>query len=111
MFCPKCKAEYREGYLSCTDCGVDLVPELQSESGPSHVEYIDFIKIRTYYSRHDAELAKSLLCANSIHAVVFSDDSGGIHRGLAFSRGVHLMVQEEDFEKAKEILYDSDSRN
>jgi len=111
MFCPKCKAEYREGYLRCTDCDIDLVHELPPEPGPSYVEYVDFIKIRTYYSRHDADLAKSLLSANSIHAVVISDDAGGIHHGLAFSRGVHLMVQEEDVEKAKEILYNSGNQN
>jgi hypothetical protein len=26
MICPKCGAEYRQGYSSCVDCGVDLVP-------------------------------------------------------------------------------------
>jgi len=25
MICPKCGAEYRQGYTSCADCGVDLV--------------------------------------------------------------------------------------
>ena len=28
MFCPECRAEYRPGFTHCTDCGVDLVPEL-----------------------------------------------------------------------------------
>ncbi|MEJ2247307.1 MAG: hypothetical protein P8Y80_14710 [Acidobacteriota bacterium] len=111
MFCPKCKAEYREGYSKCTDCDIDLVPELPPEPGPSHVDYVDFIKIRTYYCRQDADLAKSFLSANGLQAVVFSDDAGGIHHGLSFSRGVHLMVQEEDVEKAKEILSDSENRN
>jgi ribosomal protein L40E len=25
MFCPVCKAEYRSGFTSCSDCGIDLV--------------------------------------------------------------------------------------
>lgn len=25
MYCPKCGAEYRPGYTSCADCGIDLV--------------------------------------------------------------------------------------
>jgi hypothetical protein len=25
MFCPECKAEYRQGFTRCSDCGVDLV--------------------------------------------------------------------------------------
>lgn len=28
MFCPACKAEYREGYTRCPECNVDLVGEL-----------------------------------------------------------------------------------
>jgi|SRR5271170_6038533 len=30
MFCPVCKAEYREGFRRCADCDVDLVVELPS---------------------------------------------------------------------------------
>ncbi len=28
MFCPKCKAEYRQGFTRCADCDVDLVEVL-----------------------------------------------------------------------------------
>ena len=28
MFCPQCEAEYREGYDTCEECGVALVPSL-----------------------------------------------------------------------------------
>ena len=31
MFCPKCKAEYREGFTMCADCKILLVYELPSE--------------------------------------------------------------------------------
>lgn len=36
MFCPVCRAEYREGFTFCSDCQMDLVPKLEetdSESG------------------------------------------------------------------------------
>ena len=29
MFCPLCKAEYREGFTRCADCDVELVPVLE----------------------------------------------------------------------------------
>ena len=32
MFCPRCKAEYREGFRTCSDCNVDLVTVLPAES-------------------------------------------------------------------------------
>ena len=31
MYCPRCKAEYREGFDRCTDCGVELVASLEQE--------------------------------------------------------------------------------
>lgn len=32
MFCPLCKAEYREGFTRCADCDVDLAPSLPSSA-------------------------------------------------------------------------------
>lgn len=32
MFCPLCKAEYREGFTHCVDCDVDLVNELPPDA-------------------------------------------------------------------------------
>jgi len=32
MFCPICKTEYRPGFTRCSDCHVDLVPELPAEA-------------------------------------------------------------------------------
>jgi hypothetical protein len=34
MFCPKCKVEYRTGFIRCSDCEVDLVEELPKEGSP-----------------------------------------------------------------------------
>ena len=31
MWCPKCKAEYRDGITICADCGCPLVKELPVE--------------------------------------------------------------------------------
>jgi hypothetical protein len=32
MFCPQCKAEYRQGFTRCADCDVELVYELPGEA-------------------------------------------------------------------------------
>ena len=40
MFCPLCKAEYREGFTRCADCQVDLVEsivELPEEDDPPQI--------------------------------------------------------------------------
>ena len=31
MFCPICNAEYRQGFLRCSDCGVELVETLRND--------------------------------------------------------------------------------
>ena len=38
-WCPKCKAEYQEGFTECTDCGILLVDSLEEE-----VEFIPFFQ-------------------------------------------------------------------
>ena len=106
MFCPKCKTEYREGFTRCADCEVDLIAELSPESEPIE-EYVDLIDIKTFSSRHEAELAKGFLEANGVNAVVSGDDYGGIHPGLSFSTGVRLSVKEEDVEEAKNLFLEA----
>lgn len=27
--CPKCRAEYRDGFKECVDCGIDLIDEIE----------------------------------------------------------------------------------
>ncbi len=105
MFCPTCKGEYREGFARCADCDVELVPELPPDIELS-LEYIDLVNVKTYSSRHEAELAKGILAVNGITAVIFGDDCGGIHPCLSFSTGIKLSVKEEDVEESKIILDD-----
>jgi hypothetical protein len=38
MFCPECKAEYRQGFTHCVDCDVDLVYELPQD--PQHASRV-----------------------------------------------------------------------
>lgn len=107
MFCPICKAEYREGFSRCADCDVDLVPELEPEQ-EEIPEYVDWVKITTFTTRYEADLAQGLLEANDIEAVTFSDDCGSVDPGLTYGLGIRLMVREEDVESAKEVLLDAD---
>jgi hypothetical protein len=58
MFCPKCKAEYREGFYVCADCNVDLVEEVPPEPVP---EYLEYEQVLATYNAADIAIIKSLL--------------------------------------------------
>jgi len=111
MFCPKCKAEYREGFLKCAKCKIDLVPELPLEQEQhakpeqyTEYEYINLVNIVTYPSRHEAELSKGLLSANGIDAVV----KDGLEAVGGAAPIFKLLVKEKDVEETKNILCETD---
>ena len=60
--------------------------------------------IATYRSRVMADLAASLLKAEGIDTLVLSDDAGGAYPMLQFLRGVRLLVEAGDEDRAREIL-------
>ncbi|MBN1905921.1 MAG: DUF2007 domain-containing protein [Deltaproteobacteria bacterium] len=107
MFCPKCKAEYREGFLRCTDCDIDLVFELPPE--PDDIpEYVDWINLISFPDKYEADLAQGLLEANDIEAVTTSDDCGSAYPSMTYVQGIRLMVKKEELELAKEVLRDAE---
>ncbi len=58
MFCPNCKAEYRQGIHRCPDCDVTLVQELPPEPEP---EWVEFEEVLSTYNLADIALIKSIL--------------------------------------------------
>jgi hypothetical protein len=107
MFCPKCKAEYREGILRCVECDTDLVFELPPEPDQA-TEYVDWENIISFADKYEADLAQGLLEANDIEAVTISDDCGSVYPSMTFVHGIRLMVKKEEVELAKEVLRDAE---
>ena len=105
MFCPECRSEYVEGMTECVDCKVLLVGELPPESGIEY-EYENFVTLRTYLNRVEAEFAHSVLEANQIEAFISSDDAGGSRPELTFLRGVKLLVHQKDVQRAEDLFKD-----
>ena len=110
MFCPNCRAEYREGFYECADCGVALVEELPPEDIPEYAEYV------TVIATGDSALlavAKSLLDSADIKCIAKGE---GLQDLFAFGRlgagfnplvgPVELQVLPEYAEEAKTLLAD-----
>ena len=62
------------------------------------------IVFREFNSRSEAEIVQELLLANGIESSVNADDCGLTYPALSFSRGVQLLVREDELPLAEEIV-------
>ena len=107
MICPKCKSEYRQGFLTCADCDIELVPELAPEATPevSGVEfendYAEYIDLLTIMDPSYLAFIRSVLVAEGIEHYVL-----GEHASQTFGIPVQqiVRVRQDQIERAKEIL-------
>ena len=60
--------------------------------------------LRTFINRYQAELAKGLLDDKGILNMISDEDIGGFQPGMIIGESIRLMVNEEDFKKAKEAI-------
>ena len=110
MFCPQCRAEYREGFFRCADCDIPLVDQLPvdrpvtNRQPSSETDHPELVVLRTFPTVIEADLAKSALDSVGIDSMVRSDNKGGQTPGLAFSQGVELLVRADDVAAANDML-------
>lgn len=64
----------------------------------------ELVCIKTFLNRYEAEIAKGLLESRGIEVILSADDAGGMQPQLTFTRGVRLIVKEEEAEAALKIL-------
>jgi hypothetical protein len=62
------------------------------------------ILLKTFGSRIEAELAKSLLESNGIKTMISADDAGEMYPAASVYWGVKLFVNEKDFEIADSLI-------
>ncbi len=109
MFCPNCKAEYREGFTVCADCNVKLVHSLEEKDKKaesykeSQNDDITFIPVLSTYNLGDIALIKSLLDNEGIEYFLQGENTAYI-RG--YMDPTILMVREDQVSTVKELLKD-----
>ena len=100
MFCPKCRAEFRDGFNICSDCDLDLVDELSPLPEP---EFVDYKEVLGTYNPADIAILKSVLESEGIQ-YFFKGEHFMYVRPLADP--VRLMVRTDQVAKAVELLKD-----
>ena len=98
MFCPQCKAEYREGFIICAPCHTKLVESLP-EDPP--LEYVEYEEILGTYNAADIAIIKSILDAEKI-TYFFQGEHFTYMRPLADP--ARLLVKKDQAEAARELL-------
>ena len=65
------------------------------------------VVVATYQIEHEAELARAILEAHEVRAVILRDNAGGMLPSLQTLFKIRLVVAPEDAELAREILDNS----
>jgi hypothetical protein len=104
MFCPKCKAEYKEGVRICPECDVDLVNELSED------DFMEFVKVFESADPNLTVIIKSILEDAGIRYFVPGDNMQSILGAkFSFAFGADIgnavfLVSQGDAKIAKELI-------
>ena len=102
LFCPQCRAEYREGFLECADCQRFLVAELPPQPLPQ--PDLDLVTVLATGRPALIAVAKSLLEDSGI---AYLTQNEGLHDLFPVHRfRVHIQVRQEDEGEATALLAD-----
>lgn len=64
----------------------------------------EIVEIARYFTIMEAEVSCAQLRAEDINAYLKTDNAGGVHPELNFTRGVRLMVLAGDEARARQII-------
>ena len=98
MYCPACRAEFREGFLECTDCDVDLVEKLEPMR-----RMPGFVKMATIFREGNIAVIKASFDKTEIEYFFEGEHS---HRLAPVPLAARLMVREDFRREAESILKD-----
>ncbi|MCF7793255.1 MAG: DUF2007 domain-containing protein [Candidatus Cloacimonetes bacterium] len=104
MFCPKCKAEYKQGITHCPECDVDLVDVILPD------ENVEFVKVFESADPGLTAIIKSVLEDSGIQYFVNGENMQSILGAkFEFAMGADIgnavfLVSKEDEETVRELL-------
>ena len=100
MYCPKCKTEFREGFVECSDCAIPLVENLPPEGPKPIPEYVDFEEIMTSSDPGEIAIIKSILDDHQISYLVQGEHFS------SFGIPARIMVPKDNVNDSINLLQD-----
>ena len=113
MFCPQCKAEYRQGFTHCSDCDIDLVYELPKHA-PHAEDSFDFVwrgdsndeLLQVVWQGNDQDecvsLCQQLKAAGIYYRVLQDVESRSLRMQVSWL--YQIGVSSSEYDRAKELL-------
>jgi hypothetical protein len=109
MFCPQCRAEYRPGFIRCSDCDIELVDRLPDEANePTELDELgpgDWEVIATVQSPVERGQICSFLEANGIPAQSIGESLQRSYGGVG---AIQVRVPRNFAYAARELLKEAD---
>ena len=105
-YCPKCGSEYREGFITCSDCNSELVDKLEHPEGEAEPQYEKETFLLSVGGSMEADMIEALLNSNHIPVLKKFRDAGDylkIYMGGTIY-GVDIYVPAQLLGKAQEIV-------
>ena len=102
LFCPQCRAEYREGFLECADCQRSLVGELPPRPRPQ--PDLDLVTVLATGRPSLIAVAKSLLEDSGIEYLTQNEGLHDLFPVHMFR--IDIQVRQEDEAEATALLAD-----
>ena len=102
MFCPRCRAEYREGFTVCADCRIPLVDVLPVADEPVHPD-VNFVKLLETNDPTDVAQIRAVLDAEKIDYYIQGEVTQLM---IPYTQPAVLIVPEGEAERAREALKD-----
>ena len=102
MYCPICRSEYQPGLTRCPVDEVELVEQLEAESG-DHSK-ARFVPLHNLGSPVEAEMVNDIFQQNGIRSVVQSGSADALSPLLStVEPGATVLVDERDYDRALEL--------
>jgi hypothetical protein len=105
-WCPQCGAEYREGFSTCSECGVGL-SDVPPEEGAGAVGP-EWVEVASFANLEEAELAQGFLKQAGIPAEVVDRQMHSQPYGMGLLGEIGLAVPPDSETDARACLTQAD---